>query len=72
MEIKVRNYKTGKIIKIIREWSDMSQKEFAESVGKSVSTIQSYETSRRKYTLDTLNKIAKIHNLEIIIRKKSK
>lgn len=70
MEIKVKDYKTGEVIKIIREWTELSQSEFAQSIHKSLSTVQSYETSRRKYTLDTLNEIAKEYDLEIIIRKK--
>lgn len=70
MEIKAEDYKTSEIIKMIREWTELSQKEFATSIHKSLSTVQSYETGRRKYTFDTLLQIAKTYDIEITIKKK--
>ena len=57
-------------MKMIREWTELTQHEFALSLQKSTSTIQSYEIGRRKYTLDTLVEIAKMYDLDIIIRKR--
>lgn len=70
MEIRVRDYKTSEVMKMIREWTELTQHEFALSLQKSTSTIQSYEIGRRKYTLDTLVEIAKMYDLDIIIRKR--
>ena len=54
MELKVKDYSAGDVMHIIREWTELNQDKFAKTLGKSKSTIQSYETGRRKYTLDTL------------------
>ena len=73
MEMKINknnNYKSGEIIKIIREWAELSQRDFAKSINVSTQTVQSYETNRRVYNINTLKKIAEKHDLEIIIRKK--
>lgn len=69
MKLIANNYEPKDIIRIIREWSGLTQKDFAKSVNCSESTIQSYELGRRNYTFQTLMYIAKIHNIEIIIEK---
>lgn len=70
MEFKANKYNRAEIIRIIREWSELTQKEFASKIGKSKMTIQAYERNLSNYNIDTLLKIAKEFNLEIIIRKK--
>ena len=73
MQIKIvkdEDYKSGEIIKIIREWTELNQRDFAKSINVSTQTVQSYETNRRVYNINTLKKIAEKHDLEIIIRKK--
>ena len=72
MEIKINKdnkYTNGEIIKIIREWTELSQKQFAKSINVSTQTIQSYETNRRVYNINTLKRIAEKHDLEIVIKK---
>ena len=73
MQIKIvkdEDYKSGEIIKIIREWTGLNQRDFAKSINVSTQTVQSYETNRRVYNINTLKKIAERHGLEIIIRKR--
>ena len=73
MQIKIvkdEDYKSGEIIKIIREWTELNQRDFAKSINVSTQTVQSYETNRRVYNINTLKKIAERHGLEIIIRKR--
>lgn len=69
MKFIANNYEPKEIIKIIREWTELTQKELAQEIGKSKDTIQSYE-SRNKMTLDTFMNIMKKYNLEVTIEKK--
>ena len=69
MKIKANNYKAGEIIKIIREWTEMSQTEFAKSIKRSRDSINNIEIGRNRIFLDTLLEIAKIHNITITIEK---
>ena len=69
MKIKANNYKAGEIMKIIREWTEMSQTEFAKSIKRSRDSINNIENGRNRIFLDTLLEIAKIHNITITIEK---
>lgn len=70
MKIKATNYEPKDIIKIIREWTELTQKDFAKSIGKAERTVQGLELGETGYSMKTLLKIAKIHGLEITIEKK--
>ncbi len=70
MKIIANNYQPNEIIKIIREWSEKTQKEFADSLNKNKNTIQSWELGRNKMTFNTLMEIAKKENLIITIERK--
>ena len=69
MQVKINQYSSGEIIKIIREWTELSQKQFAKSINVSTQIIQSYETDRRVYNINTLKRIAEKHGLEVVIKK---
>ena len=58
-------------MKIIREWTELTQKEFGKSIGKAERTIQGLELGETGYSIKTLLKIAKVHNLEITIEKEN-
>ena len=70
MKIIANNYKPNEVIKIIREWSEKTQQEFADSLNKNKNTIQSWELGRNKMTFNTLMEIAKKENLIITIERK--
>ena len=70
MEIKATNYKGKDILKFIRQNSNMTQKEFADTINKTRDWQASNETARSRHFIDALIYIAKIHNLEIIIKDK--
>lgn len=70
MRIVANNYEAKDIIKIIREWTELTQKDFGKSINRSQRGIQDYEAGRRSYTINTLLEIAKTHNLTITIEKK--
>ena len=51
MEINLSNYDNKDIIKILREWTELTQKEFAESIGLKERTIRSYEAGDTIYNI---------------------
>ena len=69
MKIIANNYKPKEIMKIIREWSELTQQEFGNKIKRSKDSIQSYELGRTKITLDKFMEIAKNENLIITIEK---
>lgn len=70
MEFKANDYNRAEIMKIIREWTELTQNEFAKKIGKSKMTVQAYERNLSNYNIDTLLEIAKEFHLEITIKKK--
>lgn len=69
MKIIANNYKPKEIMKIIREWSELTQQDFGSKINRSKDSIQSYELGRTKITLDKFMEIAKNENLIITIEK---
>lgn len=69
MKILANDYSKGEIMRIIREWTNLTQKEFAKAIGKSRSAVLDYEYERSNYTIDTLLQIAKEFDIKIIIEK---
>lgn len=70
MKLNLCDYEPKDVIRIIREWTELTQKEFGKSINKAERTIQDYESGACRYYIDTLYDIAKVHNIEIIISKK--
>ena len=72
MKFKLKDYKPNEAIKIIREWSGLSQKEFAKTINRSKDTVQSWELGRTIPSFATIYEIAKKYNLDITVEKKRK
>ena len=70
MKITANNYSSKAVIKILRDWSEKTQAEFGNELGFSKMTIQSYERGLRRYSFETLLKIADAYGLTITIEKK--
>ena len=70
MKIKVNDYTKGEIIKILREWTGLTQEEFGKSIGKSKPSIQAYELDKVNYGIETILQIAKKHGITITMEKK--
>lgn len=70
MKIIANHYDEKEIMKILREWTGKNQAEFADSLGLSTITVQSYERGIRRYNFETLLKIAKKYGYTITIEKK--
>ena len=69
MKIVANDYETNDIIRIIREWAELSPKEFGKTIHRAERTIYGYENGSRSYTINTLMDIAKKHGLKITIEK---
>lgn len=70
MKLNLKNYSKGEAIRIIREWTNLTQKDFAKRIGKSKRTLEQYEAGTVNYGIETLKVIAKEFNIDIIIEKK--
>lgn len=70
MLVKFSEYEPKEVIKFIRQATELTQKQFGNSIGKSERAIQNYESGRRTYNSDLLKLICKVHNIEIVISKK--
>ena len=70
MVFKFNDYEPKDVIRFIRQATELSQKEFGKSIGKSERCIQNYESGRRSYNSNTLKLICKVHNIKITIEKK--
>ncbi len=70
MEIKVKEYKANEILKFIRQSTGLTQKEFAKRINKSEAWQQSNELGRTNYYFKDLIEIAKLFDIEIIIKGK--
>ena len=70
MKFRANDYNKGEILKIIRQSTNLTQKEFAEKMGKSTRTIEDYESGIVNYNMQFLKDVAKQFNFDIIIKRK--
>lgn len=70
MKLNLKDYSKGEAIRIIREWTNLTKKDFAKRIGKSKRTLEQYEAGTVNYGVETLKVIAKEFNIDIIIEKK--
>lgn len=70
MKLNMKDYTKGEAIRIIREWTNLTQKDFAKRIGKSKRTIEQYEANKVNYGVEVLKTIAKEFDIDIIIAKK--
>ena len=70
MKLDAKEYKANDILKFIRQNLNLTQEEFAKRINVSKSSIEKYEYGTVNYTFETLLRIAKEYNLEIIIKEK--
>lgn len=70
MKIKLNDYSTNDIIRIIREWTDLDRNDFGKLINKSEHTIKNYEIGKSNYTVLLLQEIAKKYKLDITIEKR--
>ncbi len=69
-QLIANDYKSNEIIKIIREWTELTQRDFAKTIDRSPKTYQDYEYGRINVSLEMFLKICKVHGIDVIVRKK--
>lgn len=69
MKIIANNYTSQEIIRIIREWTELTQKDFGNKIHRSERGIQAFELGTRNYDVKTLLQIANTYHLKITIEK---
>lgn len=70
MRVVANDFTAPEIMKFIRQWTEMTQVEFADTIDRRVGVVRSYEQGTRHYTFETLLEIAEKHDLRIVIEKK--
>ena len=70
MKLNLKDYTKGEAIRIIREWTNLTQKEFAKRIGKSKRTVEQYEAGTVNYGVEVLKKISKEFDIDIISEKR--
>lgn len=70
MKINANNYDAKDIIKIIREWTELSQKKFGETINRGRDSINNIENGRNRMYLNDFLDMCNKHNIKITIEKK--
>lgn len=70
MQLNSKDYKPNELLKFIRQYTNLNQKEFSKSIGKSLDWQRSNEIGRANYYFKDLLTIIEKYNLELIIRSK--
>lgn len=71
MKIIANEYEVKDIMKIIRESTGLTQKEFGKTLNRSRDSINNIENGRNKIYFNTLMEIAEKHGFKITIEKTS-
>ncbi len=69
MKIVANDYTPQEIARLLREATDMTQKEFGKTISRSERSVRSLESGTRHLTVQTLLNIAKAHKFKVIIMK---
>ena len=72
MKIYANKYETKDILKIIREWTNKTQKDFGNDVGKTNEWLKANEAGKTNYYFKDLLDLCKKNNIDIIISKNDK
>lgn len=72
MKINANKYETKDIIKIIREWTNKTQKEFGHDINKTNEWVKANESGKTNYYFKDLLALCKKNNIYITISKNDK
>ncbi len=70
MKAIINDYEDKDIARLMREWTELTQKDFAASVFRSLDSIKKIETGQRNLYLHTFLEWVNKHNIKITIEKK--
>lgn len=69
--VKAKDYEMVDIIRIIREWTELTQEEFGKTLGKGKRTISAWECGENSMSLTTFSEILKKHKIDMTLTRKS-
>ena len=69
MRINASKYEPKDVIKIVREWTNLTQKDFGKLINKSNEWVKANESDKTNLYFKDLLQIAKLNNIDIIITK---
>ncbi|MCI8575915.1 MAG: helix-turn-helix transcriptional regulator [Bacilli bacterium] len=72
MKLNLKDYANKDIIKFLREYGSMTQKDLAHHLKKSTRTVQRYEAGEIGIDLETIRSICQLYDLNLIIESKQK
>ena len=67
MKLNLKDYANKDVIKFLREYGSMTQKDLANYLNKSVRTVQRYEKGDIGIDLETIRSICQLYDLNLII-----
>ena len=70
MKLNANKYEANEVMKIIREWTNLSQEKFAKELGRSRNGINNIEHNRNRIYLNDFLDICKKFNIIVTIKKK--
>ncbi len=70
MKIQANDYKANEVMKIIREWTTLSQQKFAKEVGRSRNSINNIENDRNRIFLNDFLDICDKFDIVVTLEKK--
>ena len=70
MKINANEYHAKDIIRIIREWTELNQKDFGKCINRSRDSINNIENGRNRMYLNDFISMCKKFNIKVTIEKK--
>lgn len=72
MKFDARDYSPGRTMKMIREWTELSQSKFGKTIGVDRQRIANYEMETTRFTFEFVLDVARKHGIKIIFEKEDK
>ncbi len=69
MKIKANDYEAKDIVKFIRQWTELNQKDFGKTINRSRDSINNIENGRNRMYLNDFIKMCNTHKVQIYIVK---
>jgi len=69
MKIIANDYEVKDVLKIMREWTELTQEEFGKHIDLGAASIRAYEKGRQHCLFDTVMRIANLHGIKVTFEK---
>lgn len=70
MRIIANDYQAKDIVRMIREWTELNQKKFGETLSRSRDSINNIENGRNRMYLNDFIEMCNKHNVKITIERR--